>query len=439
MAGRFKRFWLIALIALSVVLLPVVVAFLCAPYILSCVPLPELRLDLTDKIPKTGFPLVTNATVAVKFKVVRSTWHELSIRGEGLLLDWPVAVRTDVRFSPFAGRAAGRASLKFCETPWRIDTTFAGSLADGWSADVTLPRTPFDLDDPLVGSVVRRMPMPSVTNLVCAGSFQLEAHAATTNGLPLPTWSVRAKVSDLTASLAVNGKSFSVNGLHLRGGVDGLGPHVDIQPVVPRIRSAEVAGFELSNVFASVRAEEKSLLVSEAGAETCGGMVRLYSLRLNRENFNAGFTLFVDGIDTGRVLDRVSGFRGSATGRLHGKMTLRVRELSRVTLSDSFLYSVPGETGTLHLEDATPVVDNLAACGVSEAECANVSAALANLEYSALNINLRREGENAHALTLKLDGTASKGGVTVPVNLSVTFHGALEQLINTGLRAARNN
>lgn len=436
MTRRAARIWLFILT--GIVLIPALGIF-CAPYLLSCIPLPELRLDIRDTLPKTDFPIVTNTTVSLSFKVVRSNWHELSVRGEGQLLDWPVALRADFRFSPFAGRASGRTSLAFREAPWRVDGVFSGSAADGWSADVTLPKTSFDLADPLLGSVIRRVPMPSVSNLVCTGSLELEAHAATTNGLPLPTWSARAKVANLSASLVADEKPISIDGLQVRGGADGLGSHVDIQPLFPRIKSVEVDDFALSNVFASVRMTEKALLVTEAGAETCGGTVRLYSLYLNPENFNTGFTLFFDGIDTGSVLGRVSGFRGSATGRLHGKTTLRVRELSSVTLSESFLYSVPGETGTLHLEDASPVVDNLAACGVSDAECANVSAALENLEYSVLNINLRHEGEDALALTFKLEGTATKGGVTVPVNLTVTFHGALEQLINTGLRATRRN
>ena len=190
----------------------------------------------------------------------------------------------------------------------------------------------------------------------------------------------------------------------------------------------------MTNFSASVRMTEKSLLVTQASAGLCGGKVNVYSLTLNPETLNAGFTLFVDDVETGDLLSHLNGFNGEASGRLHGKVRLFVRKGGKaVRLSDAFLYSTPGEIGKLQLEDATPVTDNLALAGIDDATRANVANALNDLDYSVLKLNLRRtSGKNA-TLSVNLTGTATRGELSVPVNLTLNFNGELEQIINTGL------
>ena len=42
---------------------------------------------------------------------------------------------------------------------------------------------------------------------------------------------------------------------------------------------------------------------------------------------------------------------------------------------------------------------------------------------------------NMSALALKIEGSSTVDGQTVPVSVGVTFHGNFEELINMGLRA----
>ena len=63
--------------------------------------------------------------------------------------------------------------------------------------------------------------------------------------------------------------------------------------------------------------------------------------------------------------------------------------------------------------------------------------ALSDLTYSVLRLSLRPEANNdGMALSIKLAGSATHNGVTVPVSFEVTFHGDIEQLLNTGLKTA---
>ena len=175
-------------------------------------------------------------------------------------------------------------------------------------------------------------------------------------------------------------------------------------------------------------------MITEAEAGFCGGKVNLYSLVLNPKNLSTGFTLFLDDVDAGEALSHLKGFRGEASGRLHGKVKLRVKDGGEaVRLSDAFLYSAPGETGKLRMENPEMVADGLALAGLDEAARGNVANALTDLDYSVLRLDLRRmEGRSAR-LSVRLGGSATRGGKTVPVDLTVNFNGELEQLINTGL------
>ena len=206
----------------------------------------------------------------------------------------------------------------------------------------------------------------------------------------------------------------------------------------PRASAIEAAGVVLTNVFASILATDRAWLVTEAGAGCAGGELRLYSLFLDPARLTAGATIYADDVDAGEVLARVSGFKGEATGRLHGKLPFYLKDGKELHFRDAYLFSTPGETGHLRVADARPILDNLSRGGVPEDVRDNLSKALANLDYTMLRVQLRRtEGDEGHSLGIRLEGTASHGGKTVPVNLNVTFRGELDRLVDTGMKFSR--
>ena len=420
---------------LAALVLVVAAGIALLPVILPNLTFDERTFDLSAYLPEDRPDLVTNRTASIRFWFLRSETRDLPLRARGHLLDWPYSLRVDFRYGLFAPRTDGVVSLRFDDTPWRIDGRFDASLRGGWTFDAAMDPTAFDANDPLLGALAARCLQPAATNLTCTGRLALEVHAAETNGTGLAEWSAQARLEDFDAAMTAAERPVALNGLRLRAGATGLGPRVEIQPMFPRARSLAFAGLEMTNVFASVRATENAFLVTEAGADLCGGQARLYALFLDPARLSAGFTLFLDDIDAGLALNRIAGFRGTATGRLHGKLPLRLRDGRRLAFGDAYLYSVPGETGTLRLEDPGPVLENLAMGGVSAADRANLGKALQDLAYTALNIQLRRDADetDVHALTLKLQGSATSGKTTVPVSFAVTLRGDLEELVNTGI------
>ena len=123
----------------------------------------------------------------------------------------------------------------------------------------------------------------------------------------------------------------------------------------------------------------------------------------------------------GEVLAHVSGFRGEATGRLHGKMPFFLKDGRELRFRDAYLFSTPGETGRVRVSDPGPILDSLALGGVPEDTRDNLAKALGNLDYTVLRVVLRRGEKGAFALSLMLRGSATCGKTTVPVNFDVSL------------------
>ena len=318
-------------------------------------------------------------------------------------------------------------------SPWLVTADFGASCSE-WSAAAKMDETPFDENDTVLKALLAKYPLAAVSNLTFSGSVALDARAERTFHTPVPVWSARLPIRNLSAGLMAKDKSYTITGFSVTPVVSGIADHVDIAPMSPRAKSISAAGFDLTGFHASVRVTEKALLVTEATADFCGGQVNLYSAFLDPKNLNTGFTLFLDDVNAGEVLTHLRGFNGEATGRLHGKARLFVREGGKsVRLGDAFLYSTPGETGKLRLANPAAVTDNLALAGFDEAARGNVADALTDLDYSVLRLNLKRgEGRDA-TLSTSVRGTATRGSVTVPVDLTLNINGELEQLVNTGL------
>ena len=316
---------------------------------------------------------------------------------------------------------------------WRITAEFGTSCCE-WSASVKMDETRFNESDPVIRTLLTKYPVTAVSNLTFSGSIALDAKAERTFHTPVPVWSARLPVRNLSAACIMANKPYSVKGFSVTPAASGLADHVDIATLRPRAKSIAADGFSLTNFHASVRVTDKAVLVTEAAAGFCGGQVNLYSLFLDPKNLNTGFTLFLDDVSTGEALTHLNGFDGEASGRLHGKIKLFVREGGKaIRLSDAFLYSTPGEIGKLKLQDPTPLTDNLALAGFDEAARNNVADALTDLDYSVLRLNLKRgEGKTA-TLSTTVRGTATRGNLSVPVDITLNFNGELEQLINTGL------
>ncbi len=422
----------------GLVVLGIVILALLLPWIAVSISYPALTIDVSRFLRGKVAGLVTNTTIRVEFDLRKGQVGSYDIRARGRLLDWPFSAQANVRprWRWLGLDLSGEAEAWLNDTAWSLRAEFDASSSGAWRAAIDIPETAISDRDPVVGALVARWPMPAVSNLVFDGSFGLKAEGERTNAHHVVTWSALGRLKDLNATCALKNMPVQIANLRMGFGASGIANHVDVRPMFPRTDALVINGCMLTNAFASVRATETAYLVTEAGAGCCGGELKLYSFFLDPKKLNAGVTLFVDAVDAGDVLRLLKGFNGEATGKLYGKIPLHLKNGESLRLQSAYLHSAPGEIGTLKVFDPKPVVENLALGGVPEATRANVAKALADLSYSVMKINLRPEGDNSMALTIRLAGSATHNGVTVPVSFEVTFHGDVEQLVNTGLKTA---
>ena len=439
----------------------VVALVLLTPVIVVLIDYPTLTFDLASYLKDAPEGLVSNKTASVDFAVSRGTEGQYVIHATGRVLDWPFTAWVNIlpSFRLLGVDIAGDASFRLNDTKLQLLADFTASSSGDWHAEANMAKTAISESDPLIAQLLSRLPMPTISNLVFSGSVDFSAKAERTTAVPVPQWDATCRLANMNISCDANGKPITVENLRMKIGALGIANHRDIRPIFPRADSITVAGFTLSNAFAHVHTTERTVLatndvqhthdmsaqpattntvkrtflVSEAGARCCEGDIKGYNLILNDDRLNV--TLFVDGIDAGAALKHLNGFYGEASGRLYGKLPLRYRkDERRFRLSNVYLYSVPGETGNLRIYDPKPIVDNLAMGGVPQDTCDNLSQALADLAYDVLKVSLQPEPDGGMSLTLKIAGKSTHGTVSVPVSLEVTFHGDLEQLLNTGFK-----
>lgn len=432
--GRWRRIWRRLVFFFCFLFLLLAVLWMALPFVLSWIPFPTMTFKLPDEVVKKLPASVVNRAVTVR-PVFSRGWRfgSLGVTVSGKALDWPYTVRANIRcLVPWKGAVGFELVLD--GTEWRVYGNFRGGIRE-WKADAVLAAPPLSESDPLLSSLIAKFAPPSVSNLVFSGSVSARVSAEKTRKIPVTVWTVKGRMRDLDASCEFAGKPVAIRKFGTSFGADGIADRKTIRPMNPHIAYAEYNGISVTNVSASIRMTETSLLVTEAGAGFCGGEVKLYSLFLNPASLTTGFTLFLDDIDTNVIVTHLKGFKGDATGRLHGKIPVFLKNGRELRLKNSYLYSIPGETGTIRFEDAQPILDNLALGGVDEATTSNLAKALMNLDYSSLKFELKRESDGEGlALGMSIEGSATCGQTTVPVSFAVTLHGDLEQLINTGLK-----
>ena len=417
--------WIVA--ALLAVTVAVVVAL---PYAATLYDWPEMEFDLSTNLSAHASGLVSNKTVRFKMSVVRNSFGGYAVLAKGTALDWPFTATADVRFG-FLG-IKGNASLQVSGSPWGANANYGASLTGGWKLSLSVPETVFDETDPLLGALAAASVGNSVSNLMFSGTASLSAEACMTNGMKVPRWNASCRVNGLSATASTVAGKAHVAGVSAGVSASGIDDHFDVAPI--RIRAASIggAGFSLTNAFASLRLEESAYVVTEAGGGFCGGKARLYALRMDPKQLTAGFTMLVDDVDAGKLLCKVSGFNGSASGRLHGKFPMYYRN-GRIRLGNLYLYSTPGEKGSICMNDPEPLVENLAAGGLPPGTRASLSKALRNLTYEVLKLDLRPDKDGSSSLSIAIHGSSSSGSVEVPVSLQLNFHGDIERLINLGI------
>ncbi len=287
--------------------------------------------------------------------------------------------------------------------------------------------------DPLVTAGLVRSGLPAAIRetLAFAGLVALDGRVVLEPGRE-PVWQCAAGL--VTGRAEVGGAvPGSVEGLRTALQVDGVGPRVRIAPMVTTFTNAVLAGLGVNGGTIHWRIGDRELLVEKAEFDWCGGKARVYAVRVDLDTPDIDLVLYIDRMEAGELIRLIKPLDGTATGRLYGRLPLRIRQ-GRVQLSEGFLYALPGERGNLKLRDTRFLQDYLAQAGLTPAMRRNLADALADLDYDVLRVDLSTTAAREGKLVLKLAGQAAGNRGLPPVDLDIRVNGPLEALLNLGLQ-----
>ena len=175
----------------------------------------------------------------------------------------------------------------------------------------------------------------------------------------------------------------------------------------------------------------------------CGGKIRLGSARIAPATERFSAIMFCDRVRLGALLGQFGiGSDAGDNAALNGTIPVSIRQ-GRIIFRNGFLYSTPGETGTLKLEP-NATVDAL---GQSSVEMSFALSALKNFQYDWVKLSMNTEKDNlklkfqvdgrpAGALPFSIDpdsgrpvrtqGTNRFQGIPVDVNITIPLSRTLE-------------
>lgn len=335
-----------------------------------------------------------------------------------------------------AFRAEADLKVDGSELAAEIEASFDGGAA---AFDAVFPSASVSAADSLVAPVFAAFAAGNVPPLSFSARTEGRFTLARGEDAPLPEWKAKLRVRDGAASAEFGEQTASLSGANVLFRASGLGAHVDIAPFGGKFEKASFGRFALDGGSMWFRTDLQSLLLTEGSVGFCGGTVRVYALHLAFASLNAGFTLFLDDLDAGEVVSLFPRVRGTATGKMHGKLPLSFSRENGVRLHDAFLYSPPGQIGNLRLENSGVLVDRLRETGVPSETCDSLETALEDLDYDVLRLDLSQDDSTGDGrLVLRLHGkaAASAGRAATPVDLNISFNGELQEAVNVGIRAA---
>ena len=350
----------------------------------------------------------------------------------------PFEATLSAALAPAAGTSlVATAHAGFAGSSWAVDAAASVETNGAFAADVALPAASLARGDALVAPLLA---WSGATGLVSSleGTVTGVVHAAKGPDDPVAEWFAAVRATGVDAALDAGETPVALDGGATYVRLDGYGPRFVVRPFGIRYRTLAAAGRPLLDAgnFWFRADDTSSLLLTEGSTGFCGGKVRIYALHLDLEHLNAGFTLYLDDLDAGRILELLPGVAGSATGTIHGKIPLALREGRKVRLRDAYLYSPPGQTGKLRLTETHAVIENLRAAGVPDSTCDDLRKALADLDYTVLRMDLRQNRDGTGRLEVQLEGSATDGKTTIPVSLDLGFNGQLQDLVNVGIQAS---
>ncbi len=147
---------------------------------------------------------------------------------------------------------------------------------------------------------------------------------------------------------------------------------------------------------------EKTLLLEKGRLAWCGGNIETQALRISPAVDHYQSTLYCDRLQLTELLEQLGEIEAQGQGSVNGRIPI-AWENGKITFDDGFLYSTPGQGGTIKITDDNSLITGLPTSNPQFAQLDLAREALKDYQYQWTKMKLNSEADEL-ILNLQFDG-----------------------------------
>ena len=151
---------------------------------------------------------------------------------------------------------------------------------------------------------------------------------------------------------------------------------------------------------------DTTLFIEKAGIQWCKGSMQTQAFRLMPGKNEVEVTVYGDRLNLAMLLDQLGVAQGSGEGAVNGRIPLLWKN-GELRFDNGFLYSTPGQTGTIRLSGTQTLLEGLASGTPQYTQLDIASEALKDYSYNWARVDLRSEADLL-LVSLKLNGKPNR-------------------------------
>jgi len=186
-----------------------------------------------------------------------------------------------------------------------------------------------------------------------------------------------------------------------------------LMPELPAVRSgpsqhltfdrASIGAIQLSEGKLDFQVESvESFYIEKSSVKWCNGSVNTQSIRVSSASKDLNLTLFCDRLNFAMIIDQLGIASAEGNGTVNGKIPVEYKS-GKLSFKDGFLYSTPGEGGTIHITSARLLGEGTVPGTTQFSQIDLTIEALKDYIYNWVRLKLLTEGEDL-LLYLQFDG-----------------------------------
>ncbi|MGD9384867.1 MAG: YdbH domain-containing protein, partial [Desulfobacterales bacterium] len=193
----------------------------------------------------------------------------------------------------------------------------------------------------------------------------------------------------------------------------------------------------------------RSFFIENMGFGWCDGNVYVQAMRIFPGIADYHLALYCDRLKLAMILEQFGALNAEGQGTVSGRLPIRIHN-DKIHFKDGFLFSTPGEGGTIRLTGTETITAGIPTNTPQYAQIELAREALKDYDYDWAKLNLMTQGENV-LLRLQFDGKParplpfvykkeiggfvkveadSKGSVFQGISLDVNFKVPLDKILH---------